>query len=113
MKQPVIYRSAQIRLHEIWDYTFEKWGEEQADKYLRELGACMNGIDSQRSLWCSVQDKRLSRIFFVRCAHHYIFLKVASGFAENFQDQITVARGVVHEERAWMERLQEVDLRSQ
>lgn len=75
MKRPVIHRAAEIRLGEIWDYTVEKWGEEQADRYLRELGACMNGLFSQRHLWRSVKDKRLLDVFFVRCGRHFIFFR--------------------------------------
>jgi toxin ParE1/3/4 len=58
MTRPLIYRAAQIRLAEIWDYTVEKWGEEQADKYLRELGDCMVELTSKRHLWRRVKDKR-------------------------------------------------------
>jgi plasmid stabilization system protein ParE len=41
MKQLLVHKPAEIRLAEIWDYTLEKWGEEQADRYLRELGTAL------------------------------------------------------------------------
>ena len=99
MKQPIIYKAAQIRLGEIWDYTFEHWGEEQADKYLRELGACMAGLTSQRHLWRSVRDKRLPAVFFVRYRHHFIFFR-------QIQAQIAII-SILHENMDIVQRLQE------
>lgn len=99
MKQLLVFKPAQIRLAEIWDYTLEKWGEEQADRYLRELGVCMNGIASQRHLWRSVQDARLSGVFFVRCSQHLIFFRA-------MQDQIAVI-SILHENMDIVQRLRE------
>jgi len=75
MKTAMIFKAAEIRLAEIWDYTCDTWGEEQADRYLRELAACMNGLDSQRTLWRRIGDKRIPGVFYVRCAHHFIFFR--------------------------------------
>jgi toxin ParE1/3/4 len=99
MKQLLVYKPAQIRLAEIWDYTLEKWGEEQADSYLRELGVCMNGIASQRHLWCSVQDKRLAGVFFVRYRHHFIFFR-------EMEEQIAVI-SILHENMDIVQRLRQ------
>ena len=99
MKQPIIYKEAQIRLGEIWDYTLEHWGEEQADRYLRELGACMAGIASQRHLWRSVQDRRLSGVFFVRYRHHFIFFR-------QIGEQVAVI-SILHENMDIVQRLRD------
>lgn len=39
-----IYPAAQERILEIWDYTERTWGEDQADKYVRELVAAMHAM---------------------------------------------------------------------
>ena len=45
MNEPVIiHKAAELRLGQFWDYTVEKWGEEQADSYLRKLGVCIQGL---------------------------------------------------------------------
>ena len=33
----------------IWDYTFETWGAEQADRYLEQLAACCDRIVDGRA----------------------------------------------------------------
>lgn len=80
MNETVIFhRAAALRLDQIWDYTVEKWGEEQADSYLRKLGACIQALKTQRHLWRSVKDKRLPGVFFIRCEHHFIFFREIEG----------------------------------
>ncbi len=75
MNPAIIYKAAQARLGEIWDYTVEKWGGEQADTYLRKLAACIHDLHNRRHLWRSVRDKRLPGVFFLRCEHHFIFFR--------------------------------------
>lgn len=75
----IIFKAAELRLGQIWDYTTETWGEEQADLYLRKLGACIEGLRTHRHLWRSVKDKRLPGVFFVRCEHHFIFFREIEG----------------------------------
>lgn len=99
MKHPLIHKAAHTRLGEIWDYTVEKWGEEQADRYVRTLGTCMEGLFSQRHLWRSVRDKRLPEVFFVRCEHHFIFFR-------ELPDQIAVI-SILHENMDLLQRLRD------
>jgi plasmid stabilization system protein ParE len=73
-----IYPVAKERLFDIWDYTERKWGEEQADKYVRELVAAIQGIKTKRHRWSSVMDETLLGVFFVRHQHHYVFFRELS-----------------------------------
>ena len=41
--------AAEEDLRDIWRYTFETWGPEQADKYLGQFGDCFDGIGSRRA----------------------------------------------------------------
>lgn len=99
MSEPLIYRAAQIRLAEIWDYTLDKWGEEQADLYLRELSASIRGIANRRRVWRSVQERRLPGVYFVRCAHHFIFFRELEGRIAVFS--------ILHENMDMLRRLRE------
>ena len=89
MKPPVIHKSAARRMGEIWDYTVEKWGEEQADRYLRTMAACIQALPDNRSEWKSVRDRRLPGVFCVRCGHHFLFFR-------EIENQIAVI-SILHE----------------
>jgi len=74
-----IFAPAEARLIEIWDYTLEKWGEEQADKYLRALIEDIHALADQRHRWRPVPEKGLRGVWFVRHEHHYVFFRELSG----------------------------------
>lgn len=73
-----IFPVAAERLFEIWDYTQSAWGEEQADKYVRELVAAIHEIKDKRHRWRSVLDETLPGIFFFRHQHHFVFFRELS-----------------------------------
>lgn len=81
---------AKADLDDIWEYTFQEWGEAQADKYLMQLDECieaiLNGVAYVRTY-----ENAPSGLKFHRCQHHYIF------FVET-ADMIIVSR-VLHEKR--------------
>ena len=74
-----IFAAAESRLIEIWDYTLEKWGEKQADAYVRGLVKAIHSLAGNRRLWRKVPDKTLAGIWFARHEHHYIFFRELSG----------------------------------
>lgn len=74
-----IFAAAESRLIEIWDYTLENWGEDQADTYVRGLVDQIHTLDANRSIWRPVADKTLAGLWFVRHEHHYIFFRELSG----------------------------------
>ena len=76
---PTIYRAAQARLIEIWDYTEQTWGEKQADAYLRSLIDAVNQVQAERRRWRPLRDRALPGVYFVRHQHHYIFFRELSG----------------------------------
>ena len=76
----------------IWLYTAEKWGEIQADAYLRKIEKCFEKISRGRlPLRWLVED-----VGFVRCEHHFIFLLVV-------EKPIVIA--VLHEKMDMLARL--------
>ncbi|MDR3450619.1 MAG: type II toxin-antitoxin system RelE/ParE family toxin [Alphaproteobacteria bacterium] len=63
-------RQVEQDLIDIWLYTAEKWGEAQADKYLRALETRFEEISRG-----AVPLKILAEaIRYVRCEHHFIFV---------------------------------------
>ncbi len=37
MSRHVLSPAAQLDLEQIWDYTCDRWGDDQAEKYVREI----------------------------------------------------------------------------
>jgi toxin ParE1/3/4 len=70
-----IFPAASGRLLEIWDYTEKKWGEEQADRYIRQLVAAAHELPGNFRSWRPVRDRVLKGVFFIRHRHHYIFFR--------------------------------------
>ncbi len=73
--QARIFRAAEARMLDIWDYTLEKWGEEQADLYLRSLIERIHSLSRQRHRWRPLADKTLPGMWFVRHEHHFVFFR--------------------------------------
>jgi len=73
-----IYQAAQARLHEIWDYTEQAWGEKQADAYVRSLVTAVDKARAERHRWRPLRDRSLPGVYFIRHKHHYIFFRELS-----------------------------------
>ncbi len=73
-----IYLAARERLLQIWDYTERKWGEEQADVYVRGLVAAAHDLRRQRIHWRPVCGDRFPGVWFIRHEHHYLFFRELS-----------------------------------
>ena len=69
--------AADADLGNIWDYTYETWGFDQADKYFDLILACCEAIaaGTARSKFVEGLAEGL-RVH--RCQHHYIFFLVGS-----------------------------------
>jgi len=64
--------AAEQDLMDIWQYTYETGGPEQADKYLDQLGDCFDAIGSRRAPPRSLPQLP-DEVCVHRCQHHYIF----------------------------------------
>ncbi len=73
-----IFAPAESRLLDIWDYTLERWGQEQADLYLRDLIKHIHSLSQERPHWRHLADPDLPGIWFIRHRHHYIFFRELS-----------------------------------
>ena len=95
-----IFTAAEERLLEIWDYTAETWGEEQADKYVRGLVETIEKKRGEPHCWRTVPDEELVGVFFIRYEHHFIF------FRELSQEKLGVI-SILHESMDIPARLRE------
>ena len=95
-----IYRAAQSRLLEVWDYTEARWGEAQADVYVRELVDAVQRLPDDHHHWRPVKDRVIRGVFYVRHRHHYLFFRELAG------GEIGVI-SVLHEARDLPARLRE------
>jgi len=73
MTKLVFGPSALADIDDIWDYTVEKWGEDQAERYVDQIQAVSKDIaDGSRSLRQLPEVPKIDG--FARCEHHYIFV---------------------------------------
>ncbi|MDF1670165.1 MAG: type II toxin-antitoxin system RelE/ParE family toxin [Roseovarius sp.] len=89
--------SAREDLINIWLYTQETWGEEQADRYQEQLHGCCQKLAGRKSL-----GKRASGVngaLVYHCQHHFLF------FLRENDDVIILA--VLHERMDLIARLRD------
>lgn len=76
--------SADKRQDEIWEYTSEQWGENQAKKYLQSLHNHLQRLANKEIPWQLLPTHQLVppdlnlAIFFSRYEKHYIFFRELS-----------------------------------
>jgi plasmid stabilization system protein ParE len=70
--------SAKRRMIEIWDFTKRRWGEAQADQYLRGMAEAMDLAKEQPERWHPVNDEALPEVYFVRYQRHLLFFRIFS-----------------------------------
>lgn len=66
------------RLDEIYVYTRDNWGEEQAARYIRGLFERFREIAARKIPWRPVQAEFGVDGFYCRYEHHYIYWRVLS-----------------------------------
>ena len=78
MRRVILSPKAKVDLSQIWDYTYDEWGEEQAEKYIRELWVAVE--EQSRDLTKSVNISDVRQGYRkVRSGSHVIFFKVTKG----------------------------------
>lgn len=66
------------RLDEIFVYTRDKWGDEQAERYLQGLFACFGRIARRELPWRAVPADFAIDGFWCRHEHHFIYWRALS-----------------------------------
>jgi toxin ParE1/3/4 len=75
MKSYFIEASSNAAIDDLYAYTVERWGEEQADKYLAGLFSRFEAIVSKEVLWRPVLADLEVEAWVTRYEHHYIYWK--------------------------------------
>lgn len=75
------YAPADAAQDKIWDDTVTKWGEAQAESYIRGLHAHLQRLCNNRLLWrrlpqrLAVPQDITREAYFSRYEHHYLFFR--------------------------------------
>ncbi len=64
--------AAERDLQKIWRYSSERWGMDQADRYLERLDQCCEHIAKDEAL-CRSFAEIDARLKSLHCEHHYVF----------------------------------------
>ncbi len=75
MKSYFIQASANAAIDDLYAYTFERWGEDQAEKYLSGLFARFEAIVSREVPWRPVPPEFEIEAWVSRYEHHYVYWK--------------------------------------
>ena len=92
MSKYVIFKPANAALDEVWHYSFENWGEEQAEKYIEGLFTTMQKAASREILWRKIREQTLLDAYFVKYQRHYIFFR-------ELEDDLIGIISIIHEKR--------------
>ena len=78
MSLPYRFHPLAIKQQEdIWLYTFEQWGEAQADRYIDGLHARLEAVAENPVQLRKLPDSLISGVRFFHYERHYIFVKAA------------------------------------
>ena len=80
MRRVILSPKAKVDLSQVWDYTYAEWGEEQAEKYIRDLWATMEEQSHDLTKSVDISDVRKG-YRKARSGSYVIFFKVTKGGA--------------------------------
>jgi toxin ParE1/3/4 len=83
-------RQATVDLDEVWDYSEEKWGRDQADRYTTDIAKRCDDLADGKIVPQEIRLKS-GRFLRIRSGSHFIFLR-------DMPDELRVVR-VLHERR--------------
>lgn len=73
MKELKLTKTAEKNLQLIYNYTYETWGEKQADKYIKELNKKISELASNKMMPSSEHKGNVKSLIFKK--HYRIFYK--------------------------------------
>ena len=96
----LIYPSANRQLIDIWLWSYDHFGEKQADKYIDGIHAVIDGIHNTKYSWRTLKRKEFQGIYCIKHQEHFIF------FRKFDRDHIGVI-SVLHGKQDMLYRLQD------
>jgi len=70
--------AADKRQDEIWAYTVQTWGEDQAVRYIKGLHKAIQNAAADPKSWHKVNSPNFPNIFYIRYEKHFIFFRLLS-----------------------------------
>ena len=92
MGRYVIYKPANATLDEIWQYSVENWGEQQAEVYIEGLFDTLHKAADREFFWRKLQEQTVLDVYFVKYQRHYLFFR-------ELEDDLIGVIGIIHEQR--------------
>lgn len=77
MAKVILRQEAIDDLNDIWDYTFQKWSESQADKYYATIRVACNGIGENPTIG-KEYDGISRNLLGIKSEKHIIFYQIIS-----------------------------------
>ena len=77
MAKVILRQEAINDLNDIWDYTFQKWSESQADKYYATIRVACNGIGENPTIG-KEYDGISRNLLGIKSEKHIIFYQIIS-----------------------------------
>jgi toxin ParE1/3/4 len=99
MAKVILRQKAIDDLNDIWDYTFEKWSEKQADKYYAIIKLACNAIGENPDIG-KEYDGISTNLLGLKSGKHILFYQVIS------DERIEVIR-ILHEQIDFKNRIAE------
>jgi toxin ParE1/3/4 len=69
------------QIEDIWLYTAETWGEEQADTYVNGLFDLLENLHTKKHLWRAVPHEALQGALYAPYREHFVFFRQLPSFA--------------------------------
>jgi Plasmid stabilization system protein len=88
------------RLDEIYAYTRERWGDAQAEAYVRGRFDCFGRIARRDVLWRAIPAEFGVDGYYGKCEHHYVYWR-------RLGDGIVGIVTILHERMHQMDRFRE------
>lgn len=73
-----VQQAAGRRIDDIFLYTRERWGQDQAEHYIRGLFARFEDIAARRCIWRDIPAELGVDGFYCRYERHYIYWRILS-----------------------------------
>lgn len=73
-----IYPPAKRAIKDIWKYTVDQWGEDQANVYIHGLHGTIQKLAENRMIWRQLTHPGVQGVYFARYEHHYLFFRELS-----------------------------------
>ena len=89
-----VQEAASLRLNEIYRYTCDRWGPEQADRYITDLFAAFDQIESHCVASRPIPAEFGVEGFCFRHAHHFVYWRRLSNGDVGI---VTILHGRMHQ----------------